>query len=42
LLRAAYDEDPVARTIIETARGLEGVVRNSSIHAAAVVIAIGR
>jgi DNA polymerase-3 subunit alpha len=39
LLRAAYDEDPVARRIIDTARGLEGVVRNSSIHAAAVVIA---
>jgi DNA polymerase-3 subunit alpha len=38
-LRATYDEDPVAREIIETARGLEGVVRNSSIHAAAVVIA---
>jgi DNA polymerase-3 subunit alpha len=39
LLRAAYDEDPTARAIIDTARGLEGVVRNSSIHAAAVVIA---
>ncbi len=39
LLRAAYDEDPVARKVIDTARGLEGVVRNSSIHAAAVVIA---
>jgi DNA polymerase-3 subunit alpha len=38
-LRATYDEDPVAREIIDTARGLEGVVRNSSIHAAAVVIA---
>jgi DNA polymerase III subunit alpha len=38
-LRAAYDEDPTARAIIDTARGLEGVVRNSSIHAAAVVIA---
>src|SRR5271168_1114630 len=38
-LRATYDEDPVARSIIDTARGLEGVVRNSSIHAAAVVIA---
>ncbi|HEX4035228.1 MAG TPA: DNA polymerase III subunit alpha [Solirubrobacteraceae bacterium] len=38
-LRAAYDEDPTARTIVDTARGLEGVVRNSSIHAAAVVIA---
>ncbi|MGH2851521.1 MAG: DNA polymerase III subunit alpha, partial [Solirubrobacteraceae bacterium] len=38
-LRAACDEDPVARQIVEVARGLEGVVRNSSIHAAAVVIA---
>src|SRR5580704_17750769 len=38
-LRAAYDEDQTARAIIDTARGLEGVVRNSSIHAAAVVIA---
>jgi DNA polymerase-3 subunit alpha len=38
-LRGAYDEEPVAREIIDTARGLEGVVRNSSIHAAAVVIA---
>ena len=38
-LRAAYDEDPTARQIVDVARGLEGVVRNSSIHAAAVVIA---
>ena len=38
-LRAACDEDPTARQIIDVARGLEGVVRNSSIHAAAVVIA---
>jgi DNA polymerase III subunit alpha len=38
-LRKAYDEDPDARTIIDTAKGLEGIVRNSSIHAAAVVIA---
>ncbi|MGI8557043.1 MAG: DNA polymerase III subunit alpha [Solirubrobacteraceae bacterium] len=38
-LRAAYDEDPKAREIIDVARGLEGIVRNSSIHAAAVVIA---
>ena len=38
-LRAAYDEDPTARQVIDIARGLEGVVRNSSIHAAAVVIA---
>jgi DNA polymerase III subunit alpha len=38
-LRKAYDEEPVARQIIDVAQGLEGIVRNSSIHAAAVVIA---
>ncbi len=38
-LRQAYDADPIAREIIETAKGLEGIVRNASIHAAAVVIA---
>ena len=38
-LRKAFDEEPDARRVLETARGLEGIVRNSSIHAAAVVIA---
>ena len=38
-LRAAYDSDPTAKQIIDVAKGLEGIVRNSSIHAAAVVIA---
>ena len=38
-LRRVYDAEPEARQIIEVARGLEGIVRNSSIHAAAVVIA---
>jgi DNA polymerase-3 subunit alpha len=38
-LRLAYDEDATARQIVDVARGLEGIVRNSSIHAAAVVIA---
>ncbi|MFZ1154727.1 MAG: DNA polymerase III subunit alpha [Solirubrobacteraceae bacterium] len=38
-LRKAYDEEPEARNIIDVAKGLEGIVRNSSIHAAAVVIA---
>ena len=38
-LRGAYDEDATARQIIDVARGLEGIVRNASIHAAAVVIA---
>src|SRR5271169_3776208 len=38
-LRKAYDEEPEARKIVDVAQGLEGIVRNSSIHAAAVVIA---
>ncbi len=38
-LRGAYDSDPVAQEIVDLAKGLEGIVRNSSIHAAAVVIA---
>ncbi len=38
-LRKACDEDPTARQIVDVAQGLEGIVRNSSIHAAAVVIA---
>jgi DNA polymerase-3 subunit alpha len=38
-LRKAYDEEPDARRILDVAQGLEGIVRNSSIHAAAVVIA---
>src|SRR4051812_22515053 len=38
-LKKAYDEDADARQIVDVAKGLEGIVRNSSIHAAAVVIA---
>jgi DNA polymerase-3 subunit alpha len=38
-LKKAYDADPVAKQIVDVAQGLEGIVRNSSIHAAAVVIA---
>ncbi len=38
-LRKACDEDPAAQKIVDVAQGLEGIVRNSSIHAAAVVIA---
>jgi DNA polymerase-3 subunit alpha len=38
-LKKAYDEEPDSRKIVDVARGLEGIVRNSSIHAAAVVIA---
>ncbi|HTX31708.1 MAG TPA: DNA polymerase III subunit alpha [Solirubrobacteraceae bacterium] len=38
-LRAEIDRDATARQIVDVAQGLEGIVRNSSIHAAAVVIA---
>jgi DNA polymerase-3 subunit alpha len=37
-LRAEVERDGTARQIVEVAQGLEGIVRNSSIHAAAVVI----
>ncbi|MFP5450405.1 MAG: DNA polymerase III subunit alpha, partial [Thermoleophilia bacterium] len=38
-LAQAYENDPVARQIIDTARPLEGQVRNEGVHAAGVVIA---
>ncbi len=38
-LRAEIDRDSTAKQIVEVAQGLEGIARNSSIHAAAVVIA---
>jgi DNA polymerase-3 subunit alpha len=38
-LLAETEKDPDAHRIVEVAKGLEGIVRNSSIHAAAVVIA---
>ncbi|MGI8944885.1 MAG: DNA polymerase III subunit alpha [Thermoleophilaceae bacterium] len=38
-LKRAYDGEADAREVIDTARGLEGIVRNAGIHAAAVVIA---
>ena len=37
-LRRTYDSEPDAKKIIDVAKGLEGIVRNNSIHAAAVVI----
>jgi len=37
-LRKAYDTDETAKSIVDMAQPLEGVVRNDSIHAAAVVI----
>jgi DNA polymerase-3 subunit alpha len=38
-LKQTYDSEPDAKKIIDVAQGLEGIVRNNSIHAAAVVIA---
>ncbi len=37
-LRLEVDRDGTAKSIVDVAQGLEGIVRNSSIHAAAVVI----
>jgi len=37
-LRELYDSDPAAKEVVDTARGLEGLRRQDSIHAAAVVI----
>ena len=38
-LRHVYDSDPDAKRVLDVAQGLEGIIRNASIHAAAVVIA---
>ncbi|NDD72301.1 MAG: DNA polymerase III subunit alpha, partial [Actinobacteria bacterium] len=37
-LRALYESDPDVKTVVDTARGLEGLKRSVGIHAAAVVI----
>ena len=37
-LRELYESDAITREVVETARGLEGLRRQDSIHAAAVVI----
>ncbi|HET8566617.1 MAG TPA: DNA polymerase III subunit alpha [Solirubrobacterales bacterium] len=38
-LKRTYDEEADAKKIVDVAQGLEGIIRNNSIHAAAVVIA---
>jgi DNA polymerase-3 subunit alpha len=38
-LKRTYDDDGDAKRIVDVAQGLEGIIRNNSIHAAAVVIA---
>jgi len=37
-LQDAYEKDPQVRQLLDTARKLEGLVRNSGVHAAGVVI----
>jgi DNA polymerase-3 subunit alpha len=37
-LQEAYEKDPQVRQLLDTARKLEGLVRNSGVHAAGVVI----
>ena len=37
-VRSLLDTDPDVRTIYETARGLEGLVRNAGVHACAVIM----
>ena len=37
-----YTNDPAIRNLVDTAKKLEGMVRNSGVHASAVVIAPGR
>jgi DNA polymerase-3 subunit alpha len=41
-LREAYEADPAVKDVVDTARGLEGLRRQDSIHAAAVVISPDR
>jgi DNA polymerase-3 subunit alpha len=38
-LKQVYEAEPDAKKIVDVAQGLEGIIRNNSIHAAAVVIA---
>ncbi|HEX3608768.1 MAG TPA: DNA polymerase III subunit alpha [Solirubrobacterales bacterium] len=38
-LKKTYDSEADAKRIVDVAQGLEGIIRNNSIHAAAVVIA---
>ncbi len=38
-LLEVYENDPTSKQVVDVAKGLENIVRNNSIHAAAVVIA---
>ncbi|MEV0618441.1 DNA polymerase III subunit alpha [Nonomuraea sp. NPDC050404] len=37
-LRALYDNDPDVKKVIDTGRGIEGLIRGTGVHAAAVIL----
>ena len=37
-LRTLYDEDPDVKKVIDTARGIEGLIRGTGVHAAGVIL----
>ncbi|MFC0545218.1 DNA polymerase III subunit alpha [Kutzneria chonburiensis] len=37
-IRALYEQDPQVKEIIDTGRGLEGLIRNAGVHACAVIM----
>ncbi|MGW4793631.1 DNA polymerase III subunit alpha [Nonomuraea sp. NPDC004297] len=37
-IRALYDNDPDVRKVIDTGRGIEGLIRGTGVHAAAVIL----
>ncbi|WP_037254919.1 DNA polymerase III subunit alpha [Kibdelosporangium aridum] len=37
-IRALYEQDPQVKQIIDTGRGLEGLIRNAGVHACAVIL----
>ncbi|MBO2446313.1 DNA polymerase III subunit alpha [Actinomadura barringtoniae] len=37
-VRALYENEPDVRTVIETARGIEGLIRQTGVHAAGVIM----
>ncbi|TDP97192.1 DNA polymerase III subunit alpha [Labedaea rhizosphaerae] len=37
-IRALYESDPQVKQIIDTGRGLEGLIRNAGVHACAVIL----
>ena len=41
-VRALIETDPEVAKIFETARGLEGLIRNAGVHACAVILSSSR